>query len=110
MPHYGDKGSIADFWWERCKDSVLADKNFMCFTTSLGCSVIAITDLKIQKVDLAREPGLQDTLSTSIPSLFLTGKSFQHSAAFNCCRLAAGCNQSNGASATCNVWHITLLK
>lgn len=31
--------------------------------------------------------------------MFLTGNSFQHSAAFNHCRLAAGCNRSNGTSA-----------
>lgn len=33
MPHYGGKWSITDFCWERCEDSVLANKNFMHFAT-----------------------------------------------------------------------------
>lgn len=47
--------------------------------------MISVTNLKMQKVVLAGAPGLQDTKPTSIASLFLTGKSLQYPAVFNCC-------------------------
>lgn len=58
--------------------------------------MISITDLKMQKVDLAGAPGLQDTKPTSVASLFLTGKNLQYSAAFNCCLQKKQCYFSKG--------------